>query len=358
LKLPLRQLSRQLERALAPAYLIAGAEPFLVEQALEQIRAAARAAGFAERELHVVDRSFRWADLQASAGNLSLFAARRILELRMASPRLGKALDEEEPNAGRGHAAVDGSTVLCELVEHGDPDRLLLVAVAAKLDAAAARSAWVKAFEEHGVLVQVWPVDRGELPEWIMARARQVGVELSADAAELLADRVEGNLLAADQEIRKLALTLPGRAVGEGEILAAVASSARFDVFRLSDAVLAGDSARALRVLAGLRAEGVEPPLVSWALTRELTLLARVTYAQARGENVDNALARLGVWRQRQPAVKQAVRRYGASRVMQFLSQAADVDKVIKGAAPGRPWEALTALVLALLPRAASAAAH
>jgi DNA polymerase-3 subunit delta len=122
--------------------------------------------------------------------------------------------------------------------------------------------------------------------------------------------------------------------------------------------VLAGDSARALRVLAGLRAEGVEPPLVSWALTRELTLLARVTYAQARGENVDNALARLGVWRQRQPAVKQAVRRYGASRVMQFLSQAADVDKVIKGAAPGRPWEALTALVLALLPRAASAAAH
>jgi DNA polymerase-3 subunit delta len=342
LKIPLRQLSRQLEGALAPAYLIAGAEPFLVDQALEQIRTAARAGGFTERELHVVDRSFRWADLQANAGNLSLFASRRILELRMASPKPGEA----------------GGAALCELVERGDPDCLLIVAVGAKLDAPAARSSWVKAFEEHGVLVEVWPVERGELPDWIMARARQVGVQLGADAAELLADRVEGNLLAADQEIRKLALTLPGRAVGEAEILAAVTSSARFDVFRLSDAVLAGDSARALRVLAGLRAEGVEPTLVAWALNREIALLARVSYAQAHGENVDNALARLGVWRRRQPAVKQAVRRYGPPRMTQLLRQAAEVDHVIKGAALGRPWEALTELVLAFFPRAVSAASR
>jgi DNA polymerase-3 subunit delta len=339
LKVPLRQLPRQLERALAPAYLIAGAEPFLVDQALEQVRAAARAAGFAERELHVVDRSFRWADLQARSSNLSLFASRRILELRMASSRPGE----------------DGGAALSELAEGGDPDRLLIVAVGAKLDA---RASWVKAFEEHGVLVEVWPVERGELPEWIAARARQLGVELSAEAAELLADRVEGNLLAADQEIRKLALTLPGHAVGEAEILAAVSSSARFDVFRLSDAVLAGDAARALRVLAGLRAEGVEPTLVSWALCREITLLARISYAQTHGENVDKALARLAVWRRRQPAVKQAVRRYTAPRIAQLLRRAADVDSVIKGAALGRPWEALTALVLALFPRAVSAASR
>jgi DNA polymerase-3 subunit delta len=339
LKIPLRQLPRQLERALAPAYLIAGAEPFLVDQALEQIRAAARAAGFGERELHVVDRSFRWAELQASSSNLSLFASRRILELRMASPRPGD----------------EGGDTLCSLVEHPDQDRLLLVSVAAKLDK---RSAWVKSFEEHGVLVEIWPVERGELPEWIAARARQVGVELSADAAELLADRVEGNLLAADQEIRKLALTLPGHAVGEAEILAAVTSSARFDVFRLSDALLAGDAARALRVLAGLRAEGVEPTLVSWALSREITLLNRISYAQAHGENVDNALARLGVWRRRQPAVKQAVRRYAAPRIAQFLRQAAEVDVAIKSNAPEGPWEALTALVLVFFPRGSSAASR
>ena len=339
MKIPLRQLSRQLERALAPAYLIAGDEPFLVEQGLAQIREAARATGFAERELHVVDRSFRWSELQASAGNLSLFAARRILEVRMASSRPGES----------------GGAALCELAEHTDPDRLLLVAVGAKLDAAAARSAWVKAFEERGVLIEVWPVERGELPEWISGRARQLGVELSADAAELLADRVEGNLLAADQEIRKLALTLPGRPVGEAEILEAVTSSARFDVFRLTDAVLEGDAARALRVLGGLRAEGVEPTLVSWALSREITLLARLAYAQAHGENVDNALARLGVWRRRQPAIKQALRRYGVPRTTQYLRQAAEVDSVIKGAALGRPWEALTALVLAMFPRGVAA---
>jgi DNA polymerase-3 subunit delta len=339
LKIPLRQLSRQLERALAPAYLIAGDEPFLVDQGLEQIRLAARAAGFTERELHVVERSFRWGELQASSSNLSLFATRRVLELRLASPRPGD----------------EGGNTLCSLVEHPDPDRLLLVSVAAKLDK---RLAWVKAFEEHGVLVEVWPVERGELPEWILARARHLGVELSADAAGLLADRVEGNLLAADQEIRKLALTLPGRAIGEAEILAAVTSSARFDVFRLTDAVLAGDPQRALRVLAGLRDEGVEPTLVSWALCRELTLLARLGYAQAHGENIDNALVRLGVWGRRQPAVKQAVRRFALPRVTQLLNQAAEVDNVIKGASLGRPWEALTALVLAIFPRPASVASR
>jgi DNA polymerase-3 subunit delta len=332
LKIPLRQLSRQLEGGLAPAYLIAGDEPFLVDQGLEQMRATARAAGFAEREVHVVDRSFRWADLQASAGNLSLFAARRILELRMQSPRPGE----------------EGGETLSVLLEHPDPDRLLLVSVAAKLDK---RLAWVKAFEEHGVLVEAWPIERGELPEWITSRARHHGVDLSRDAAELLAERVEGNLLAADQEIRKLALTLPGSAVGAAEILEAVANNARFDVFRLTDAVIAGDAARALRVLGGLRTEGVEPTLVSWALCREITLLARLSYAQAHGENLDNALARMGVWRQRQPAVKQALRRYGAPRTREYLRQAAEVDGIIKGAAPGRPWEALTALVLAMFPR-------
>jgi DNA polymerase-3 subunit delta len=342
LKIPLRQLPRQLERALAPAYLIAGEEPFLVDQALEQIRGAARKAGFTERELHVVDRGFRWADLEASAGNLSLFAARRILELRMATPRPGEA----------------GGATLCSLVERADPDCVLLVAIGAKIDGAAARSSWVKAFDTHGALIEIWPIDRGELPDWITARARHLGVELSADAAELLADRVEGNLLAADQEIRKLALTLPGRAVGEAEVLAAVTSSARFDVFRLTDAVLGGDAARALRVLAGLRAEGAEPTLVSWALSREISLLTRLTYAQTHGENLDNALVRLGVWRRRQPAVKQALRRYGAPQMARFLRQAAEVDNVIKGAALGRPWEALTALVLALFARAAPAASR
>jgi DNA polymerase-3 subunit delta len=144
---------------------------------------------------------------------------------------------------------------------------------------------------------------------------------------------------------------VPGRAIGEADILEAVTNSARFDVFRLTDAVLGDDVARALRVLAALRAEGVEPTLISWALSREISLLTRLTFAAAHGENLDNALARLGVWRRRQAPVKHALRRYGERRIARLLAQAAEVDGIIKGIVPGRPWEALTALVMAMFPR-------
>lgn len=333
MKLPLRQLARHLERGPAPAYLIAGDEPLLVAQGVEQIRAAARRAGFTERELHVADRSFRWADFEAGADNLSLFGARRIVELRLASPKPGDA----------------GAACIRALVERPDPDRVLIIAVGAKLDSAASRSVWVKALEQNGVVVEVWPVERGELPDWIRARAAGLCLQLSADAAELLADRVEGNLLAADQELTKLALTMPGVPIGEAEILEAVTDSARFDVFRLSDALLAGDAVRSLRVLAGLRAEGVQPTLVCWAVSREIALLARLQYAAAQGENLDSAMARLGVWRRRQPALKQALRRFVGRSFAPLLAQAADVDGTIKGIVRGQPWEALTGLVIAVL---------
>lgn len=342
MKLPLRQLARHLERAPAPAYLVAADEPLLVDQALAQIRAAGVRAGFTERELHTMDRSSRWDELRAGASNLSLFGSRRLLELRLATPRPGDA----------------GSACLRALLENPDPDRMLVVAVAAKLDAAASRSVWAKAFDTHGVVVDIWPVERAELPAWIRARAKEHGIDVSADAAQLLADRVEGNLLAAEQEIVKLSLTEPNAKVGEREVLDAVASSARFDVFLLTDAILAGDAVRAMRVLAGLRAEGVPPTLVLWAIVRELTLLARLQFAAARGEGVDNALARLGVWRRRQPIVKQASRRMAARPMAPLLARAAEVDAVIKGASHGEPWAELTALVMAALapPQAPGAA--
>jgi len=156
-------------------------------------------------------------------------------------------------------------------------------------------------------------------------------------------------LLAADQELAKLAMTLPAGAIGEAEIIAAVADSARFDVFQLSDALVGGDAVRALRVLAALRAEGVQPTLVCWAVSREIALLARLQYAAAHGENVDNALARLGVWRRRQPVLKQALRRFAGHPFAPLLAQAAEVDATIKGVVRGQPWEALTALVLTVL---------
>lgn len=331
MKLPLRQLDRHLAKSPAWVYLAAADEPLLVAEAVDSIRAAARAAGFEERDLHVVDRGFRWSDLEAGADNLSLFGARRIVELRLAAPRPGDA----------------GARSIRALAERAGPDQLVIVAINAKLDASAARSAWVKAIDAHGVIVEIWPVDRAELPGWIGARAARLGLKLTSDAAELLADRVEGNLLAADQEITKLALTSSDRRIDERAVLDDVANSARFDVFRLSDAVVAGDAARALRVLAGLRREGTQPVLAAWALSREIGLLARLKYATEHGERVDNALARNGVWRRRQPLVKQAVRRHSWRHLTRLLALCAEVDATIKGVRRGDPWQALTGLVLA-----------
>lgn len=338
MKLDARQLSAHASRGLAPMYLVSGDEPLLVAEAVDTIRAEARRQGFDHRELLIVERSFRWMELEGSVDNLSLFASRRLLELRMASPRPGDA----------------GSKVLQSLADHPDPDRLIIV-VTSKLDSAAARSNWVKAIEAGGVVVQVWPIERAELPGWLRRRAGDLGLELTSTAAELLADRVEGNLLAADQELRKLAILSDGSAVDEEVVAAAVASNARFDVFRLVDALLAGDAARAFNILSGLRAEGAEPALVSWALSRELALLARLDALARQGQRIDAAFAKLGVWQRRQPLVRRALGRYRSADLAQLLRHAATVDHVVKGVKLGNPWQAITQLVhLALDPRRCS----
>ena len=333
MKLPLRQLDRHLRDRLASAYLIAGDEPLLVDEALAAVRAAATAHGFDSRELHVADKSYRWAELAADADNLSLFASRKIVEIRLASPRPGDA----------------GSRALAELAAKRDPDRLLIVVVGEKLDSSAARAAWAKSLEEHGVLVEIWPIERAELPRWVEERARRAGLKITSAAAQALAERVEGNLLAADQEIKRLALLAAGSEVDEAQVLESVADNARFDVFRLTDAVLAGDAERAFRVLGGLRAEGVAPVLVSWALAREVALLARLQFAVAHGENLESAMLKLGVWRRRQPLVKKAVMRFRGRDFKPLVVQAAQVDGMLKGVEPAAPWEALTGLLLAWL---------
>jgi DNA polymerase III subunit delta len=340
LKVPLRQLERHLEGELARVYLVAGDEPLLVDEAVDQIRVAARRDGFDGRELYTIDRGFRWAELEAQADNLSLFASRKVLELRLPTPRPGDA----------------GSRGITSMSEREDADTLLIVAVGERLDSVASRSAWVKSIDTHGVVVEIWPIERRELPRWVERRAAAAQLKLTAAAAQVLAERVEGNLLAADQEIQRLALTAAGREIDEGEVLESVANNSRFDAFTLADAVLAGDAARAFKILAGLRREGVTPVLVSWALARDIAVLARLQYAARHRGDLDQALARSGVWRRRQPLVKQALRRYGVGRLGDLLVRAAEVDATLKGLRSGEPWTALTDLLLALLMPAAKTA--
>ena len=329
-----RQLGGLLGRELLPAYLVAGDEPLLVSEAAAQIRARARRDGFEQRDYFVVERGFDWQELTAGADNLSLFASRRIIELNLPTPKPGAA----------------GGRILGDLVQRPDPDRLLLV-VTRKLDSSAARSAWVKAIDKGGAVVQVWPVDRPHLPAWIRQRAQTLGLRLSPATTEWMADRVEGNLLAADQEVRKLVLLLGQGSADDAAVRDAVASNPRFDVFRLADALLAGQAKRALRILVGLRAEGAAPSLVLWAISRDLGLLAKLKFAARNGAVAAPVLKRHGVWPRRQPLVKSALARLEMSRLTELIGLAAETDRVIKGVQAGNAWQQLTSLVLAILGR-------
>ena len=326
MKLTSDSLEGHLAQKLLPAYLVSGDEPLLVAEAADAVRARAREVGFTERDVHFIERAADWEDVRAAAGNLSLFGARRLLEVRLASARPG----------------TGGSAVLVELLERADPDTLLLI-LSPRLDRDAQSSQWVRAAEAHGAWIAVWPVEPGKLIAWLRARSRRIGVDLGPDAVQLLAERTEGNLLAADQELRKLAL-LGERDSGDGGAApAGFADSARFDVFRLSEAVLAGEPARSLRVLAGLRSEGTEPTLVLWALTKAL-------------RDLDAAVARPGAaggWRRSSAALDAAVRRSGRLSFPSLMLRAARADRMIKGRLRGDPWDEMALLAAELCARPA-----
>jgi DNA polymerase-3 subunit delta len=339
-KIPAAKLDQQLTRALSAIYLVSGDDPLLAAEASDRIRAAARDAGFSERELHVVERGFDWAGLIADADNLSLFSSRRLIELRLASPRPGDA----------------GAKSIQRLAEQPDPDRILLI-VTPKLDSSASRSKWVAGIEASGVHVQVWPLERGQLPGWIKGRAARHGLKLNAAAVALLVERTEGNLLAAAQELDKLAILFGPVAVSDADVLAAVSDSARFDVFGLSDAALGGDTGRALRILGGLQTEGVEPVLVLWSLARDVALLAQLHFAISGGAPLAQAMQRNGVWSRRQPLVRAALGRLSRGQVTRLVARVAKTDQVIKGVIAGSTWDSLADLVIAVAQARAPAVA-
>ncbi len=329
-------LTRALGKKLAPAWLVCGDEPLLVGEAADAIRARARADGYAGRDLFFVERSFDWSELLASSQSLSLFSERRIIELKMPSPRPGK----------------EGGAVLAELCADPAPDTMLLV-ITGRPERDTWSAAWFKAFEKHGVVVQSWPVEIGQLPQWIVARAGRVGLAIDPEGAALLAERVEGNLLAAHQEIEKLALLHPGGTVGADDVLAAVANSARYDVYQLGEAALDGDAERSLRILEGLHGEGTEPPLVLWALCRELRALADARANPGAGAGYGRQAER------RAALLARAAGRMAGQPLGPLFVDAGRVDRQIKGLGTGDPWTGLVALVAAIagvrLPRSPAA---
>ncbi len=318
------QLPAALARGVAAMYLVSGDEPLLVGEAADAIRAAAKAAGYADRTVFHIDKTFDWDEFRQATQSLSLFAERRLFELRLPSGKPDK-----------------GALPLTELAERPAPDVVCLV-VAGKLDKKAADAPWVRAVEKHGVWVPTWPVQAAALPGWLRARAKLLQVEIEPKAAQLIVDRVEGNLLAANQELQKLALLTQGEPISAELVLQSVGDSARYDVFQLAEAAAAGDAARALRVLLGLKSEGAEPTLILWALVRELRGLW-----QARERDRLRTGVRAG-WNQAATPAPRALSRLGKLPLDRLIMQASHTDRVIKGMAQGDAWSAITGLTGAL----------
>ncbi len=318
------QLKQHLKKDLQAIYFVAGDEPLQVIESADTIRAACREKGFSEREVMDVDAHFDWNQLLDAGNSMSLFAEQRILELRMPTGKPGKT----------------GAQVLQEYAQRPADDAVLII-TSGKLEGSSKNTKWFKTLDKAGVVVQSWPVSIHELPRWIERRMRNKGLHPTAEAVAVLVERVEGNLLAAAQEIDKLFLLFGESEIGLEQITSAVADSARYTIYDLVDSMLVGDVARTSRIVGGLKSEGVEMVLALWAITREVRLLTGIAEANM---SQDAAISKARVWDNRKVLVKKALSRHSVMRWKFFLKRCARIDKVIKGVAPGRPWDELLML--------------
>ena len=330
------QVGQSSSAKIAPFYWIAGDETLLVQEPLVQLRTRVREQGFSEWELLFVDRSFDWQSLLQSGNSMSLFSDKKIIELRLSSAKLDDA----------------GKAALKQYLHSPNPDNVLIL-VSPRVEPAALNIQWFKALESAGVFVTVWPVFADKLPAWIRNRMASAGMTADPDAIAVLTERVEGNLLAADQEIKKLSV-LTGASpkqkvhIDRKHIMSLVADSSRYNSFNLIDAALTGDARRCIKIVSGLRAEGTEILQLLGALSAELRRLVAVSHHVARGQNLAQAMKSEGVRRNHEKELSQAVQRTSLIELETMLGDARRIDLAVKGLSPADPWSELTQLVLRL----------
>ena len=328
MKIRIDQLTGQLKKQLAPIYIVSGDEPLLQQEACDAIRAAAKKQGFEEREVFHAEANFDWNSFSAEANSLSLFASRKILEVRLPN---GKPSDK-------------GEALKAYTIQPSDDNILILITN--KLDSAVQRAKWFKTIEAASIWLPIWPIESRQLAGWINQRLKKAGLQASPDAAQMLADRVEGNLLAAVQEIEKLKLLSDKPVLDINDIQQLVADQARYDLFNFVDNVLAGKAQVCLRMLNGLHAEGTEPTILLWALTRELRTLAAIAAEVKTGKNIEVAFKQERIWDKKKPFFKAALKRLPLYRIEGLLSLSHQIDLSIKGMSYSDPWLLLRQLVL------------
>ncbi len=323
------QLAAALQKALSPIYCISGDEPLQLGEMADAVRGAARKAGYDSREILVADAGFSWHDLTESAGSLSIFADKKIIDLRLPAATPG----------------AEGSKALIAYCERPPEDTLLLI-TAAKIAGASLKSRWFQALDKAGCVIQVWPLEGPDLMRWLQQRMQRRGLQAETESIRVLASRIEGNLLAAAQEIEKLYVLYGEGRLSKQQIFDVVADSSRFDVFKLIDSILAGRVGRILKILSGLQAEGVAAPVVLWALTREARILIKIKLALSSGQNRAQAFKNNQIRDKRQQLVSDALSRLSEGDLNSILMLSAKADRQIKGQQQGESWETLLAVCL------------
>lgn len=334
MKLRWDQLARHLKDPLAPVFVVHGDEILLQQEATDLIRRAARAQGFTEREVHHAERGMDWSELLGSVNTLSLFGDRKIVEVRFSG----------KPDA-------TAASTLEKYTANPSPDTLLLLTLP-KLDGTAQKAKWFVACDAAGVSLQLPVIDAQTLPDWLAARLQQAGLRTEdAEAFALLRERVEGNLLAAQQEIHKLRLLADNGVLTTDIIRNAVGDSARYNVYDMADCALAGDAERAVHMLAGLRAEGQAETVVLWAIGKDARTLAALREGVDAGQPFNSLLQQNGIWQKRQPLFQKAVQRTSPRLARLLVSEVLAADQAIKGQSQEQGWDVLLRLTLALAGR-------
>jgi DNA polymerase-3 subunit delta len=330
MKIAAQKLKEQLAKGGEKAYWICGDETLLVQESCDLVRDYAKQQGFTNREVWHVEAGFDWQEVFNSANSMSLFGDRQLLELRL----------------GNGKPTAKTLDAIVSYVSDPNPDTLLLI-IGPKIDAATMRGKKFPPIEQVITIAQVWPIEPQQLPEWISARLAAKNLTADNEALTILCERVEGNLLAAQQEIEKLSMLTESNHLDAEAIISLVADSARYDVFSLSNKVLLGDTSGALKTLRGLRAEGTDTTQILWVLAKEVRNLVTVSEL-AQTSNIDTALRQARIYQRQQGPIKQALKRHSHGKLQAILKLSHQIDLTIKGMAAGNPWDGLEKLILSL----------
>lgn len=327
MRLKVEQLAAALKKSLLPVYVVTGDEPLQTGEAADEIRLAVKQAGYSIREVITIDTGNEWPQLSTEADSLSIFADKKLIDLRLPS----------------GKAGLDGSKTLITYCQKLPADTILLIS-AAKFDMSVQKSQWFQALDAVGAIIQVWPLQGSDLLAWLQRRAAKKAMSFDDEAVKSLAARIEGNLLAAAQEIEKLYILHGASRISKAMIEDQVADSSRFDVFKLTDALLQGKLNRAVKILNGLQAEGIAAPVILWAMSREARTLINISQALKQAGHHEAVYKKHQVFEQRKPLIHQALNRLNASDLQAILRLCATTDQQIKGQLAGDSWESLFGL--------------